>query len=154
MTCVTRLAAGMLLGIHLRKALWFGQILGVTSNAESSDFHLWRLHPPGIIRMFCLRPVAGFAVHMRMHAFCLDFHDIGMARLAGFVTRIRDRASHDLSQCGASIRPVFSETLWHEYAAHHQKNDEPQEEEASHSDQVCNILKLNHVVPLEQGRAA
>jgi len=81
-----------------------------------------------IVRVLCQRPVAGFAIHVRVLAVFLLIEHVGVAGLAGLVPGEIDRPGRYFGQCIAAIVAVLSETLRHQKAPDHKEQEYPRNE--------------------------
>jgi len=79
---------------HLRKALWFSCAGRMTAGAQHCRVGKNRCHCGWIVGMFFQRPVASFAVHVRMFALRFHVQNIRMAALAGLVASKLDAVSY------------------------------------------------------------
>ena len=144
MAGVAKLPPGVFLSVYLRKALGLGNIFGVTTNAKMGDVRLLRGQACGVIGVLGERPVAGFTVDVGVNAFGFGVGDIGMAAFAGLVAGVSKGTRRDLADGVTTVVTIAPETFRNEGAAKDQEEDQTQDENTGHTEQVGDVLKLNH----------
>ena len=142
------------MGVDLRKSRWFGGALRMASHAESSNFGQHGLNVAGIIGVFRLRPVAGFAVYSRVHALGFDLLNIRVTTLANIVSRKSDGVGGDLAEGGPAIRAVASKTLWNYGRTDRYKCHRSQKKNGGHANQMRRVPEFTHFVPHWRERRA
>jgi len=114
-------SAGMFGCVHLRESCWLGDVLLMAPRANDGRIRKHRLQSSGIFRMFGQRPVAGFAIHMRMFAMAFGVGDVGVAGLAGLMASIVDGFGRKFTECGATIVAIFAESFRNQDASYYQE---------------------------------
>ena len=104
--------------------------------------------------MFRLRPVAGFAVHSRVHALGFGLLNIRVTTLAGIVPRKRDGVRGDLGEGGAAVRAVASKTLWNYGRTDRYKCRRYQKKNSGHANEMRRVPEITHFVPHWRGQRA
>ena len=97
-TGLTGLVGGVLFADDLGELRRFGDICFVTARAKRSGVGEFRNHRSRITGMVGQRPVAGFAIYMRMLAGLLHVNNVRVALLTGLVTGVGDWARRDFCQ--------------------------------------------------------
>ena len=153
-TGLARFALRMFFGVDLRKSSWFGGVSRMASHAQSSNLGQHRLNRTGIIRVFRLRPVAGFAVYSRVHALGFGLLNIRVTTLADVVSRKRDGVRCALDEGGPAVRSVASKTLWNYGRTDHDKRHRSQKKNGGNANQMCRVTEVTHFVPHWRERRA
>jgi len=118
----------MLFRHNLRKALRFGGAGCVTSGTEHGRIRQNRLDCRWIVGMFGLRPVAGFAIHVRMFAVLLYVQNVHVTGLASLVPGVFGRMRGNLADGSPAIVPILSKALGDNVVAYHQKQQKGEDE--------------------------
>jgi len=137
----------MFFGVDLRNSSWFGGALRMASYAESSNLGQHGFNGAGIIRVFRLRPVAGFAVHSRVHALGFGLLNIRVTTLADIVSRKRYGVRSDFGEGGPAVRAVASKTLWNYGRTDHYKCHRSQKKNGGNANQMRRVPEITHCVP-------
>jgi len=74
----------------------------------------------GVLRQ---RPVARFAIHVRMFALAFGVTDISMATFAELMARIIDRARGDLAECSPSVMSILAKCFGDKQLACREEHD-------------------------------
>ncbi len=154
MTGLARFALRMFFGVDLRKSSWFGGVSRMASHAESSNLGQHGLNGTRIIRVFRLRPVAGFAVDSSVHALGFGLLDIRVTTLADIVSRKHDGVRGDFGEGGPAVRTVASKTLWNYGRTDHDKRHRSQKKNGGNANQMCRVPEFTHFVPHWRERRA
>ena len=108
---ITGQAGGVFCRSHLRKSFGFRCVCFVAAGAEYRCIEFVWFHGPRVIRVHGQRPVARFAIHMRMLAIFFLIEDICMAGFTALVASEFDGANSNFGYGVATIVPVLSEAF-------------------------------------------
>ena len=118
----------MIGGGNLREPLGLRRAGLMTADTEHRGVEFGWGHGGRIVRVLGQRPVAGFAIHVRVLPVFFLIQHVGVANLAGLVPGEIDRTGRDFGQCIAAIVAVLSETSRHKKAPDHQEQEYPRNE--------------------------
>ena len=90
------------------------------------------------------RPVAGFAVHVRVRALCMGVGNIRVAGLAALVPRKLCRMRGNVAQGCPAIMPILSKTLRDYVAAYHPKYKKCDNKEPRKPEKMSCIFQTAH----------
>ena len=132
---------GMVGGHDLGKCLWLGAVRFMTTAADYCRIELRRLDAGGIIGMFCLGTVAGFAGHDYVLPQLLLIRHIGVAAFTYFMASVCDGTRGDLSNRVAPIMSVLSETLRDYCGPNRDENAHQNNYDGGKPDQMLSIFE-------------
>ena len=98
----------------------------MTAGADDGRVEFWRLHRSGIVGMFGLGTMAGFAGEHDVLAQFFLLDDVGVADFANVMAGKRDGASGDLGDSCSAIMAILPET-----ARNHRGADGHEEDQRS-----------------------
>ena len=94
--------------------------------------------------MLRLRPMTGFAVHVRVLAVFLRVQHVYVARFAGFVPGEMNRARGDLADRCSAIVPILPKGTRNDAPANEEKDEKRDNEESCKSKEVSGISHRSH----------
>src|ERR1035437_2311946 len=148
-----RLHRGWVLGMAEERGVWRGR----WHDQGDETLVKVRLGLHWIGQTLDQRPVAGFAVHMRMLAVLLLVRHIRVAGFARVVPRKLRRVSGNLAHRGSAIVPILSKGLGDYVVAYHQKHQKGEDEKPRKPEKMPCILEDTHqalsITPLPGGSA-
>jgi hypothetical protein len=137
-------ALRMLRRDHRREPLRLGGVGFMAAGAENAGIGQNRLHRCWIFGMLRLRAVAGLAVHSRVLTGLLEFEDVGVTGLAGFVTGVFDGKCGNFRDGISAIVAVLAKALGNKPGPEAQEESNAYQEDAGDSDEVLSVLKSIH----------
>ena len=144
MTGITSKTARVVGRNDLRKRLRLCGIRLVAADAQHSRIELGRSHRGWIVRVLGLRPVAGFAIHMRVLAIFLLIEHVCMAAFAGVMAGIINGPRGNFRERVPAVVPVFAETLRYQKSPDNQKEEHAGGEYARQTEKMSCISEDIH----------
>jgi len=134
----------MLGRMHLGEIHRFGMARLVTPGTEHRSIEFHGHDGSGILRMFGLGTVAGFACHSRVAPGLLHLPDVVVTARAHLVACIGNRLGRDLSQSCSTVVPKFSKSLRHQQTARDKEQSHTNRECCRKANQMRRIFEGNH----------
>lgn len=141
---ITGQARGVFRRSHLRKSFGFRSVCFVAAGAEYGCIEFVWLHGPRVIRMHGQRPVARFAIHMRMLAIFLLVQHVCMAGFAGLMPGEFNGADSNFGNRVPAIVPVLSEAFRDYRVPDDQKQEYANEEDPRQSKEMSRVFEDVH----------
>ena len=135
---------GKVLGLALLASWQRAQTTAVSSLA--------RLHGGGIVGVFGLGSVAGFAGDDDVLALLFLIDHVGMAGLADIVAGVGDRAGGDFGDGGAAIVSVLAETVGDDEGTQADEGNQGDGHDDREPDEVFDVLEQDDLSAPDSGR--
>ncbi len=128
----------MLVGVDLGKGPGSGGADGMAAHAERSDIGFAGIDGRigSVVRQ---RTVAGFAVHVRVHATGFGLGDVAVAGFAGLVAGEVQRPVSDFGDSRAAVMSVLPKAVRDHHRADHQKDERSGQVDACQTEKMSRI---------------
>jgi hypothetical protein len=144
MARLARRAAGMVLGVHLRKLCRLGQVRLMASRAKGRRVGQLGNHVCGIKRVLALGSVAGLAIDRGVFPRALNFDNVAVAFFARFVARVVDWTGRNFREGITAEVPVLTEAVGYQHRSKEHKERQSGNEHPSQPEEVLGVLESVH----------
>jgi hypothetical protein len=134
-------SAGVICGRYLRESFWFCAVGFVTAGTDHDGIQLRRCDGRGIVGVFGLGSMAGFAGNDDVLALPFLINDVGMAGLTGIVAGEGYRPGCDLGDRSAAIVAVLPKTARDDGSAQDDERNQCDRHDDDEPDEVLCVLE-------------
>ena len=134
-------SAGVICGCYLRKSFWFCAVGFVTARTDHGRIQLRRCDGCGIVGVFGLGSVAGFARNDNVLALLFLVNDVGMAGFTSIMTGEGYRPGCDLGDRSTAIVAVLPKTARYDGGAQDNERNQCNRHDDGEPDEMLGVLE-------------